>query len=723
MKIYQNRVRRLVVFAGLVAALAGSSLTSAQAQTATIITNEGPVNLLGLSPSDNTSKGNAQGASETTIEDAFNVVTDNGTTGSAIDLSSQQAVPSATLPARNVQAQSAVTVTGNATAVEAEQTAVRTEQSAVIEESTVTIGLREVEDVGLAAIGVRQSADGAGNLNELIWRGTAASRATFLYENGSLAPQSRAISSLALEVVAREAVPPAGANTVARALVRARLDWLAAAGRSDDLAVMVGRLPNDDDWLDWKKWLVEYQLMQRLDRDACTVVESYITTTLDPYWHKLKVICSSVQDDASSARFGADILAASGVEDPVFFALVDEMLSGTEAQAFDPALVEALHVVLMDAAHHEISLDSLAVLPPQMAQGTVALRYLGTDARLVSTFDGLTKGLITPLEAGNLWRSAATAPELAQSALARHHSGSSPLTTAMTWRAIADDTSATRVPLIAQAMKTDIAAGNGQIMLPLYAELAGEALTFSDLDAAISADNGQSVAAVAMLIAMQQPESAILADSGFSTTKVAATRALMQMLANGEWNHRALADLDLWTLLPVIEALGIAPGEQEWLDFLDSPDNQNAHYQPLSPLLLRALNTAAEKRRVAETVLLASWALADFPLQDINPQDVAVIVNAMNEIGQTRTGRMFATEVVKTHLLSRFSEIVPPMSELSSSVLQDQTVAIVDDGLAAPDETTPDETMQAQDGAGEITGSTDENSVVGTAIDNANQQE
>ena len=209
MKIYQNRVCRLFVFAGLVAALAVSSLISAQAQTATIITNGGPVNLLGLSPSDSKSKGNAQGAPETTIEDAFMFVTDNGTSSSAIDLSSQQAVPSATLPARNL--------TGNATAVEAEQTAVQTEQSAMIEESTVTIGLREVEDVGLAAIGVGQSADGAGNLDELIWRGTAASRATFLFENGSLASQSRAISSLALEVVAREAVPPAGANTMARA--------------------------------------------------------------------------------------------------------------------------------------------------------------------------------------------------------------------------------------------------------------------------------------------------------------------------------------------------------------------------------------------------------------------------------------------------------------------------------------------------------------------------
>ena len=122
------------------------SLTSAQAQTATIITNEG-FNLLSLSPSDNASKGNALGASETTIEDAFNVVTDNGTTGSAIDLSTQQAVPSATLPARNVQAQRAVTVWGMPQRLR-EQTAVRTEQSAVIE-STVTIGLRRSKMLGL----------------------------------------------------------------------------------------------------------------------------------------------------------------------------------------------------------------------------------------------------------------------------------------------------------------------------------------------------------------------------------------------------------------------------------------------------------------------------------------------------------------------------------------------------------------------------------------------
>ena len=198
MKTCQNRLRRLVVFIGLVASLASFGLTSALAQKTATIANKGPVNLLGLSPPENTSNGNAQGASEgLTIENAFNVVTDNEAAGSTIDQSTQQAVAINDAAARNVEAKTEATVKENATAVEAEQ-------SSVLGKPTVTIGLRDVEDVGLAAIGIRQSADGAENLNELIWRGTAASRATFLYENGSLAPQSRAISSLTLEVVARK---------------------------------------------------------------------------------------------------------------------------------------------------------------------------------------------------------------------------------------------------------------------------------------------------------------------------------------------------------------------------------------------------------------------------------------------------------------------------------------------------------------------------------------
>lgn len=534
-----------------------------------------------------------------------------------------------------------------------------------VPEASVTIGLTQNNDVGLAAIGVRQSADSMANLNELIWRGTPASRAAYLFANSKLTSQSKALATVALEVVAKEAVPPIGANMVARDLVRARLAWLSAAGRSTDLAVLVARLPEDEEWLNWKKWLVEYQLMQRLDQDACSTVGTYITNTFDPYWHKLKVLCSAVQGNASEARFGADILAASGVEDPVFFALVDEMLTGEEASAFDPALIESLHIVLMDAAHHEIGLDGLGALAPGMEQGLVALRYLGSDARMVSTFDGLAKGLIAPQDAGDLWRSAATAPEPAQNALARHRSAASPLTTAMSWRAIAADKSAARLLLIAQAMKTDIANGNGLLMLPLYAELAREAANFPGIEGVASADDGQSLNSVAMLVAIDDPDHPVLQKEAFASPLVGDAAAMLQMLENGVWNKAPLVSFNLWNLLPVIEAAGVAPGDQEWLDLLDSQgastSARSVNFVALPPLLMRAMAKSAEKRHVAETVLLASWVVGDTPLQMVNPNDVAQIVKAMDAIGQNMTGKAFAMEVVRAHLLARFHDLVPPM--------------------------------------------------------------
>ena len=48
---------------------------------------------------------------------------------------------------------------------------------------------------------------------------------------------------LAYEVVARQSVPPSGANNVATDLVEARLAFLANGGRSKDLALLVAQLP------------------------------------------------------------------------------------------------------------------------------------------------------------------------------------------------------------------------------------------------------------------------------------------------------------------------------------------------------------------------------------------------------------------------------------------------------------------------------------------------
>ncbi len=77
----------------------------------------------------------------------------------------------------------------------------------------------------------------------------------------------------------------------------------------------------------------------------------------------------------------------------------------------------------MDVANRPIPLEGLAVLPKQMAETVIKLKFLGPDARMVSTFDGLNRGLITHRQAGKLWRSAGPEnndPQLALAQLDRH---------------------------------------------------------------------------------------------------------------------------------------------------------------------------------------------------------------------------------------------------------------------------------------------------------------
>jgi len=606
--------------------------------------------------------------SVTSLDDALDLVE-----STADDQNAADGTSTGTTPTTNMAGDAVVTTTGQTTTLsQSEAGTVAGDDS----EQSVTIGLRKVQDVGLAAIGVRETQDGSVRLDELIWRGTPASKATFLFGNGHLTSQSRALSKLSLEVVAREAVPPIGANLVAQDLVRARLDWLAAAGRSHDLAVLAKRLPDDDEWLDWKKWLVEYQLMQRHDGEACATVNIYAAETLDPYWHKLRVICSAVQADTSSARFGADILEASGVDDPVFFTLMKEMLNGVDPSEVDSALVEPLHVVLMDAAHHDIDLDSLATLPPGMAQGTVALRYMDTDARLVSTFDNLEKGLITADQASKLWRSAALPAEQAVTALTRHHSGATSLNAALSWRAIAADKTPLRLLFINQAMATDISAGNGLMMLPLYAGLAREAMSFPGLDVLESVTDGQPgshvMAQTHLLLAINDPRHQATGHAtgqNVGTSAVARDASTLLLMLEGEsWNARALANLGMWDVLPILEATGMTLPDVEWLDLMSESPPNGGDYTNLSPVLMRALTKASEKRHVAETVLLASWAVGDTPLHRVNPQDGARIVRAMDMIGQAATARAFAAEIIRAHLLQMFRRNTPSMADFGEQL-------------------------------------------------------
>ena len=520
----------------------------------------------------------------------------------------------------------------------------------------VNLGRRKISEVGLAAIGVGDGDSNDRGLDGMIWRGTSASDAVFLLEKAAVVSHSQALTNLSYRVVAKQSVPPSGANLVAGELVAARLAWLARAGRSHDLAVLANQLPDSPRWASWKRWLVEHELMMRNDSVACGIVDAQVAATMEPFWHKANVICHAVKGNVAGARFASDILAANGIEDPVFFALTNEMLTGVPAEDMEPNTLDTMHIVLMDVVNRSIPLESLAVLPSQMAQSVVQLKFLGADARMVSTFDGLSRGLIDHNQVSKLWRNAGPVDGDPQLALAQLDGEANALTTAMAWRAIDADTSPQRLARIVAAMGAEIAEGNGTLMLPLYAQLIMDEIANEDAAANMRFNEDGVASKISMLLAIAKPYDIALVD-GFTNNDDAVRAAnLMKMIDRGELQTGVVRDLDIWPLVPVLQAAGAVMPDQDWLVLVKDTAITQRPFVSLSPVLLAAVTQAADNRRVAETVLLANWLLQTSPLETINPEDLAKLVTALRSIGQEDVSKDLSKEILRAHLLSRFAK-------------------------------------------------------------------
>ena len=578
-------------------------------------------------------------------------VADNATTTAPVAAAAPTPIDNATVPAAGPVPMATLSTSGSAGEVSLEKTA--------------------PPRFGVADIGVDPVVGSDDGLTSTMWRGTSIAQVNMLLETKVVVGSSPVLSSLASDVVARRAVRPHGAEGSDEALLNSRLDWLAAAGRSEELAVIIKQLPNEEPWLEWKQWLVETQLMSGDDSDACRNVMYHVTRRLDPFWHKAKVICTAAhKGDIAGAQFAADILLAMGVDDPVFSGLVGKLLNGAEPGPFDPALVEQLHVMLMEITRHEIDVEGLAALPDSSIQTAVGLRYLDPGASLVVTWQALHHGLIGHEQAAKRWRYVPMQPDTPRLALARHQSQPTALTRALLWRALDAEKSAERLPFLAAAMDVDIADGVGGTMAPLYAGLAREALDYEDAEMWLAKDDGALRTKLAMLVSVGDTDEipAILAGD-----EAGAARDILAAAESGPLDMASLATLGKFTLLPVVDV-----GVDSVADAADNSDTGTTATAPAkamsllvagtpgtmaperflsaSPVMLRALEEAASGGRVAETILLAHRTVGTNSLVEMNPADIARIAEALTLVDQGAPAQRFRREVVAAHLMAIASE-------------------------------------------------------------------
>jgi hypothetical protein len=524
------------------------------------------------------------------------------------------------------------------------------------------IGLRSVSNIGLASIGLQQ-VDAPAQLNSFIWRQSETANIIPLILATPSYGSSQTLSTLSRQIMVQPAVPPLNAQQDINTLVSARLEWLADAGQSDSLSALVRKLPDDEDWNDWKRWQVQYDLMRRADDTACNEASRWSAETLDGFWHKANIICLLLSGQNAPASFAADVLNASGDDDDNFFQLVDKLLGRRTEISLDMNDLSLVHLMLMDAAHETISLDALDNMPSSMIQALPSFRYLDANASVTVSYRLYERGLQSSSDTEQIWRSLKTAPVPAEAALSElstvvlpaagmrsSHGSSSPFL----WVALVNRTELSADSLVRAALEAEASTGRLSLLLPLYDSLVRHRVKMGN------AGTLDSATAELYAFVMQAHDPAQELPAGLSD-QAGVAEYLSQILnvASGDvWDADALEGLDLWHVLPLLDALDVQRPEEEWLarasDTVATSLTLGRPYLSVPADRMLALEVASRSGRVGETILLIAHLVQGAHLGYIRPEDGAVMIQALNMIGLEDAARNFGRELIIGQLERRY---------------------------------------------------------------------
>ena len=523
---------------------------------------------------------------------------------------------------------------------------------------------RSVSKISLASVGLKRPATLSPDLNALIWSDSDAEDALYLLRNVPAMGSAPILNKLVFEIMSIAAVPPKGAGPVAEELVSARLNWLAAAGQSDALSEIVRMLPEAERWAEWKRWQVEYDLIRQADEAACRDAERNAQTSLDDFWHQSRIICALLAGDKNKARFAADILKASGGEDVNFFQLVDKLLGSSQALSLDLTTLDSVDLVLMDAAHEQISLAAFEQVPFSMIQATSNFRYLAADAALKTSFMMLERGLQGREPTEQIWRALLEAPMPAEAALAtldglnaqgRTDARHDPLASASLWVGLALRSETDTDMLIQRAFETEMRSGRPELLLDIYASLIRQRLEAGDDMPVLSTELQRDFA---LLLTLASPSDSLPETLGGAADFAANLQEVLDAAKGNGWQADALQAARAWPLLPVLKAQASQAPNEDWTAIFKNaeagslgPASTVLNYHRLSARHLFALEQLTASGNIAETALLASMLVQPVALGWIDPLDGAKIIESLKIVGLQQVADQFALDFVKAHLL------------------------------------------------------------------------
>ena len=442
-------------------------------------------------------------------------------------------------------------------------------------------------------------------------------------------------------------VPPEGESNQILKFLETRLFKIKNSGQSENLYKIVSQLPKGKRWDMWRKWKIEYELINRKDKKACEYINVESKSNLTDFWQMARIFCLSIEGKRDQSDFILDLIKSRGFNDDIF----EELFQAIYNEVNDINIenkknkIQPLHIVMMDTLKIPIKANYIAHLGIEYTDSLLSLNYLTSKARAFLLDKQLNYSFVSVDQIIENYKSVAdgnTDFEKSFSIFLKEPNGYNRANVWLSIINIKDDI--IKVNSIMKMIKSETNNGRLNEVVGLYLDLLNEINNSS-----LPKELNQSIERLKI---SSNPD--LYPNDDFAN---------IITLAEGQtWDFNLISKEKAWPLIPIIEKAGmIEPNSINWknhLRNLKETDLEEAEYMKWESnynfkrfLLIKSIKEAAKNNNKTLTVLLIARLIGDNPLIDFDLNSLITIRNSLKSIGLENLSKTITQEIMTSKIV------------------------------------------------------------------------
>ena len=443
-------------------------------------------------------------------------------------------------------------------------------------------------------------------------------------------------------------VPPEGDSNQILKFLETRLFKIKNSGQSKNLYKLVSQLPKGNRWEMWRKWQIEYELINRRDKKACELINIESKSNIKDFWQMARIFCLSIEGKRDQSEFILDLIKSRGFNDEIFENLFQSIYNEVNFINIENKInkIQPLHIVMMDTLKIPIKVNYVAHLGIEYTDSLLSLNYLTSKARAFLLDKQLNYSFVSVDQIIENYKSVADGNidfENSYSNFLKEPNGYNRANVWLSIINIKDDIK--KVNSILKMVNSETNNGRFSDVIGLYLNLLNE-IDNSSLPQEL-------IQSIERLKISSNPD--LYPNNNFAN---------IISLAEGQtWDFNLISKEKAWPLIPIVEKAGmIEPNSINWMNYLkdlkeiDLEDGiylkWESNYNLRRFLLTKSIEEAAKNDNKTLTVLLTARLIGDNPLIDFDLNSLITIRNSLNSIGLENLSKIITQEIMTSKIVN-----------------------------------------------------------------------